>query len=213
VSEVVVHGATSAGVCAAVAAAEAGATVTMLAPTGHVGGMTSGGLGYTDVGDVRVVGGMAARFRRAVAEHYGVPVGTFAGPEPHVAERIFLRWLDHPRIEVLAGRDVRAARTSDGRITEIVTDDGRVLTGGVFVDASYEGDLLALAGVPYAIGREDRGLYGETWAGRRELLPAGTPCRRSSRRSATIPPASRKVRCCRNCVRGRSRRSAPATVA
>ena len=165
------HGATSAGVCAAVAAAEAGAKVTVLAPTGHVGGMTSGGLGYTDVGDVRVLGGMAARFRQAVAEHYRVPVGTFAGPEPHVAEQIFLRWLDHPRIEVLAGRDVRDVRTGDGRITEVVTDDGRVLTGGVFIDASYEGDLLALAGVPYAVGREDRGRYGETWAGRRELLP------------------------------------------
>ncbi len=166
------HGATSAGVCAAIAAAEAGATVTMLAPTGHVGGMTSGGLGYTDVGDVRVVGGMAARFRQAVAEHYGVPVGTYAGPEPHVAEQIFLRWLDdEPRIEMLAGRDVRGARTSDGRITEVVTDDGRVLTGGVFIDASYEGDLLALAGVPYVVGREDRARYGETWAGRRELLP------------------------------------------
>lgn len=171
-SEIVVHGATSAGVCAAVAAAEAGATVTVLAPTGHVGGMTSGGLGYTDVGDARVVGGMAARFRHAVAEYYGVPVGSYAGPEPHVAEQIFLGWLDsNPRIEILAGCDVRDVRTSDGRITEVVTADDRVLTGGIFIDASYEGDLLALAGVPYAVGREDQSLYGEIWAGRRELLP------------------------------------------
>ena len=58
----------------------------LLEPGTHVGGMTSGGLGYTDLGDPRVVGGLAARFRQDVADHYGVPVGTYAGPEPHVAE-------------------------------------------------------------------------------------------------------------------------------
>lgn len=170
-AEVVVVGATSAGVCAAVAAAEAGASVLLLEPGQHVGGMTSGGLGYTDVGDIRVLGGMAARFRAEVAAHYGVPVGTYAGPEPHVAEAIFRRWLDHPRIEVVHGAAVRSAEVVDGTIRLVGTADGRTFGGGAFVDATYEGDLLALAGVPFAVGREDRSLYGEEFAGRREPVP------------------------------------------
>lgn len=170
-AEVVVYAATSAGVCAAAAAAEAGASVLLLEPGRHVGGMTSGGLGYTDIGDMRVLGGMAARFRQDVADHYGVPVGTYAGPEPRVAEGIFRRWLDRPRIQVVTGCAARSAELRDGRIVSVRCGDGRVYTGGVFIDASYEGDLLALAGVPFAIGREGRERYGERWAGRQELLP------------------------------------------
>jgi hypothetical protein len=170
-AEVVVHSATAAGVCAAVAAADAGAHVVLLEPGRHIGGMTSGGLGYTDLGDRRVVGGLAAMFRQAVADHYGVAVGTYAGPEPKVAESILRDWLDHPRIDVVQGCRPQSVDTCDGRITRVRTDDGRCFDAGVFVDASYEGDLMALAGVPYAVGREDRTLYGERWAGRREPLP------------------------------------------
>ena len=170
-TEVVVVGATSAGVCAAVAAAQAGASVVLLEPGQHVGGMTSGGLGYTDVGDVRVLGGAAARFRAEVAAHYGVPVGAWAGPEPHVAEAILRRWLDHPRIEVVLGARVVAADVRDRAVTAVRTADGRTWAGGAFVDATYEGDLLPLAGVPYAVGREDRSLHGEELAGRREPVP------------------------------------------
>ncbi|WP_346774919.1 FAD-dependent oxidoreductase [Cellulomonas sp. IC4_254] len=170
-ADVVVVGATSAGVCAAVAAAEAGATVLLLEPGEHVGGMTSGGLGYTDVGDVRVLGGMAARFRAEVAAHYGVPVGAYAGPEPHVAEAILRRWLDHPRIRVQHGAAVRSADVADRVIRSVRTAEGRTWGGAAFVDATYEGDLLALAGVPYRVGREDRSLHGETFAGRREPVP------------------------------------------
>ncbi len=170
-AEVVVVGATSAGVCAAVAAAEAGASVLLLEPGRHVGGMTSGGLGYTDVGDVRVLGGMAARFRADVAEHYGVAVGAYAGPEPHVAEAVFRRWLDQPRIRVELGAAVRSADVREAGVRSVTTSDGRTYGGGVFVDATYEGDLLALAGVPFAVGREDRALYGEEFAGRREPVP------------------------------------------
>jgi hypothetical protein len=171
VSEVVVYAATSAGVCAAVGAAEAGASVVLLEPGTHVGGMTSGGLGYTDVGDVRVLGGLAARFRQEVADHYGVAVGAYAGPEPHVAEAILRRWLDHPRIDVRFAWSLDRVLTGDGRITELRSREGGAVTGAVFVDASYEGDLLASAGLPHAIGREDRTRYGERWAGRQELRP------------------------------------------
>ncbi|SDT69264.1 FAD-dependent oxidoreductase [Jiangella sp. DSM 45060] len=170
-TEVVVYGATSGGVCAAVAAARAGASVVLLEPGRHVGGMTSGGLGYTDVGDVRVVGGMAGELRRAIADWYGVPVGHYAGPEPHVAEAIYLRWLEEAGVDVRFGSVLAAAVAVGGSIRSVTLADGSAVAGAVFVDASYEGDLLAAAGVPYAVGREARSLYGERYAGRQELVP------------------------------------------
>lgn len=169
--EVVVYAATSAGVCAAVAAAEAGASTVLLEPGRHVGGMTSGGLGYTDVGDVRVLGGMAARFRQAVADHYGVPVGHYAGPEPHVAEAIFREWLERAGVEVVFDARLGVVDAAGGRIRSLTTVAGDEFASAVFVDASYEGDLLAAAGVSSAVGREDRALHGEEFAGRREPAP------------------------------------------
>lgn len=171
-TDVVVYGATSGGVCAAVAAARTGASVVLLEPGHHVGGMTSGGLGYTDVGDVRVVGGMAGDLRRAVADWYRVPEGHYAGPEPYVAEAIHRRWLEEAGVDVRFGALLdTASKGPDGVIRAVVLGDGSEVAGAVFVDASYEGDLLAAAGVPYAVGREDRSLYCERYAGRQELVP------------------------------------------
>ncbi|MGV2982263.1 FAD-dependent oxidoreductase [Microbacterium sp. AGC85] len=170
-ADVVVYGATAAGVCAAVSAARHGARVAVVEPGRHIGGMTSGGLGYTDVGDLRALGGMASEFRAAMAEHYGVPIGHFAGPEPHVAEAIFHRWLDDSRVSVVLDAAVRMVEMRDRRIVSAAFSDGSVITGDVFVDAGYEGDLLAAAGVSYAVGREDRTLHGELFAGRREIAP------------------------------------------
>ncbi|GAB2931858.1 hypothetical protein GCM10027203_35240 [Nonomuraea fastidiosa] len=169
-AEVVVYGATSGGVCAAVAAARRGLDTVLLEPGRHVGGMTSGGLGYTDIGDVRVLGGMAAEFRQAVADAYGVAPGHYAGPEPHVAERIFSSWLERAGVEVVFDAPLRTVVTSGDRIFSAVTRQGDY-AGGVFVDASYEGDLMAAAGVGYRVGREDRSLHGERFAGRREVMP------------------------------------------
>jgi hypothetical protein len=107
--------------------------------------MVSGGLSWTDVGDIRVLGGFARRFYAAVAEHYGAALWELPGPEPHVAERLLEGFL--------AGVDVR--------LGEMEAPDA-----AVYVDAGYEGDLLASLGVPYAVGRESRELYGERWAGR-----------------------------------------------
>jgi FAD dependent oxidoreductase len=158
-ADVVVYGATAAGVTAAVAAHEAGAKTTLMGPDRHVGGMVSGGLSWTDVGDTRVVDGITGRFYAAVADHYGAPLWGVKGPEPHVAERLLLELLD--------GIDVRL----DEPLTDVTVADGRIrrvnsIEAAVFVDAGYEGDLMAAAGVPYAVGRESRTLYGETWAGR-----------------------------------------------
>jgi len=151
VTDVAVYGATACGVAAAVGASEAGASVVLVEPGSHVGGMTSGGLSWTDVGDTRVLGGFARRFYVAVAERYGAPLWSVRGPEPRVAEELLTAMLD--RVDVQLG-------TTD------------VPDAAVYVDASHEGDLLPRFRVPYAVGREARELYGETWAGRQ---PAWRP--------------------------------------
>jgi len=170
-AEVIVYGATSAGVCAAVAAARSGAQTVLVEPGRHVGGMTSGGLGYTDVGDVRVLGGLAREFRDAVAQHYGVSPGHYAGPEPHVAEQIMLSWLEQARVDVRFGERIESVVTAGAEIDELVLASGARLRPGVAIDASYEGDLLAAAGVETAIGRESRSVHGERFAGRQEIKP------------------------------------------
>ncbi|WP_158890922.1 FAD-dependent oxidoreductase [Amycolatopsis anabasis] len=170
-SELVVYGATAAGVAAAVAAARHGVEVTVVEPGRHVGGMVSGGLGYTDLGDPRVLGGLAREFSVAVGEYYGVAPGHYAGPEPHAAEEIFRAWLDRAGVRVVLGTALASVDTVDGSITALRGTDGRDYRAGVFVDASYEGDLLAAAGVGYRVGREGRAAYGETLAGRREPAP------------------------------------------
>src|SRR3954447_27064599 len=138
-TEVLVYAATSAGVCAAVAAAEAGAAVRLLEPGRHLGGMTSGGLGYTDIGDSRVLGGLATRFRNAVAAHYGVAPGRYAGPEPHVAEQIFREWLERAGVDVVFDARIASVEKTGGTITAITTTTGERHAAAVFVDASYEG--------------------------------------------------------------------------
>jgi hypothetical protein len=145
VTDVAVYGATACGVMAAVAAREAGAETVLVEPGRHVGGMVSGGLGCTDVGDVRVLGGLARRFYQAVADHYGAALWAVQGPEPHMAARLLE--------SMLAGVDVRLG-------------ERELPEAAVVVDASYEGDVMAARGVPYAVGRESRDLHGERWAGR-----------------------------------------------
>jgi hypothetical protein len=151
-SDVVVYGATGAGVMAAAAAREAGAETVLVEPGRHVGGMVSGGLSWTDLADERAVGGLARRFYERVAAHYGVPLWGVRGPEPHVAERLLGDLLD--------GVDVRLEQRD-------------VPDAAVYVDASYEGDLLPRFGVPYAVGRESRALHGERWAGRQPAYRPG----------------------------------------
>ncbi|NUT55939.1 MAG: FAD-dependent oxidoreductase, partial [Thermoleophilia bacterium] len=93
-TDVAVFGATACGVMAAVAARAAGADVVLVEPGRHVGGMVSGGLSWTDVGDTRVLGGLARRFYQAVADHYGTPLWALRGPEPHDAEQLLEGMLD-----------------------------------------------------------------------------------------------------------------------
>jgi hypothetical protein len=152
VTDVCVYGATASGVAAAVAAVEAGAGTTLVDPGTHVGGMVSGGLSWTDVGDESVIRGFARRVYAAVADHYDVPLWGVKGPEPHIAEALLAGMLN--------GVDVRLG-------------ERELPDAAVYVDASYEGDLLPRFGVPYAVGRESRELYGETWAGRQPATRPG----------------------------------------
>lgn len=168
-ADVVVFGATAAGVAAAVASASAGASTILVGPDTHVGGMVSGGLSWTDLGDVRAIGGLARELHQRVADHYDAPLWSLKGPEPHVAERILEQLLEGAGVEVRLGERLVDV---EGSIDAINTRGGRY-EAGVFVDASYEGDLLAAAGVPYAVGREPRELYAETWAGRQPATRPG----------------------------------------
>jgi hypothetical protein len=152
VTDVCVVGATAAGVAAAVGAREAGAHVVLVERGRHIGGMVSGGLSWTDVGDVRVLGAFARRFHAAVADHYGEPLWSLRGPEPHVAETILTSFLE--------GVDVRLG-------CDALPD------AAVYVEATYEGDLLPRNGVPFRVGREPRSLHGERWAGRQPATRPG----------------------------------------
>jgi hypothetical protein len=170
VTDVVIYGATAAGVMAAVAAARDGASVVLLEPGRHVGGMVSGGLGRADIErQEALIGGLALEFARRLGRVYGTDAAWRY--EPSAAERILADLLTEQRVDVRLGwRLADAGRT--GRIGEIQGADGDTLAASVFIDATYEGDLLAAAGVSHAIGREGRSTHGERLAGRRELLPS-----------------------------------------
>lgn len=163
-ADVVVYGATSGGVTAAVRAARDGLSVVLLVFGDHVGGMTTGGLGTTDVGDARTVGGLARAFYGEVAAVYGAPAPHW-DVEAHVGEEILERWLSEAGVTVHRRRHLASVRQNGGGLTELRTDDGSTYRAKVYVDASYEGDLLAAAGVTYTLGREASTVYSESVAG------------------------------------------------
>ncbi|TCC41215.1 FAD-dependent oxidoreductase [Kribbella speibonae] len=163
-ADVVVYGATSGGVTAAVRAARSGLRVVLLAFDDRVGGMTASGLGETDVGDAQTIGGLAREFYSDVAAAYHAPDPHWK-VEAHVAEEIFLRRLADAGVVLHRRRHLLDVTKTGNRITELRTDDGSSYRGQVYVDASYEGDLLAAAGVSYTVGRESSGVYGESIAG------------------------------------------------
>ena len=172
--DVCIYGGTSAGVVAARSAALEGYSVVIVEPSGHIGGLTTGGLGLTDIGNKQVVQGLSRQFYRELGKHYGkLESWVF---EPHVAQEIMDEYMAHPRITVLRHTGIRKLRKHNTHITLMHTlrldREGRVLGRGplirakVFIDASYEGDLLPASGVSYAVGRESSAQYGESWNGR-----------------------------------------------
>ena len=175
--QVVVYGGTAGGVIAAVSAAREGLKVALLEPGNHLGGMVSGGLSYTDIGKREVIGGYALEFYWRVGNHYETRrYGHDAGwyHEPHVAEQVLRAMLDEARVTVLTGHRLRekdGVSKSGMRVEEIFTENGSSFLADVFVDSSYEGDLMAQAGVSYTWGRESMAQYGESLAGVRAETP------------------------------------------
>jgi len=191
-ADVIIYGGTSAAVTAAVQAAEMGKSVIVVSPDKHLGGMTSSGLGFTDTGNKEVIGGLARRFYQLIFEHYDKPEAwnwqkrseygnrgqgnpAIEGDkrtqwifEPHVAEESFEKMISHPGIMLF--RDEWIVRDSgvskiNGVIKSINTISGKSFKGKVFIDATYEGDLMAAAGVTYTVGREANAVYNEKWNG------------------------------------------------
>src|SRR5690606_35857094 len=186
-ADLIVYGGTSAGIISAVQAKKSGKTVIVVSPDRHLGGLSSGGLGFTDTGDKSVIGGLARDFYHRVYLHYednvawrwqrhaeygnkgqGTPAmdgvaRTMWIFEPHVAEQIFENYVKEYDLDVR--RDEWLDRESgvvveDGRITAITTLGGHTYIGKMFIDATYEGDLMAAAGVSYHVGREANNVYG-----------------------------------------------------
>ena len=185
--DIVVYGATPAGVAAALQAKRMGKTVTLLEPSKHIGGLTASGLGWTDSGDKAVVGGISREFYRNIRKHYQKPESwTFEKREdyrlfregedamwtfePKVAEMVMFSMLRAEGIEPRLGqRLVRSkgmgVEKQDGRIVSIRLEGGERVRGKVFLDATYEGDLMAEAGIPFHVGREGAAEFNETLAG------------------------------------------------
>lgn len=169
--DIAVYGATAGGAVAAIAAAGEGRRVLLIEPRRHVGGMVSGGLGWTDRGEVDVIGGLARQFYERVWRHYGVEPWGVLGPEPHVAEAILRDWLRQAGVDIAFEAPLLDVAKEGRSIRRIVMANGETVAANVFIDASYEGDLLAGADVSYAVGRESRSLHGESWAGRQPIRP------------------------------------------
>ena len=191
--DLVVYGGTSGGIVAAIQARALGKSVVLVEPGRHLGGLSSGGLGATDIGNKAAIGGLSREFYGRLGRHYAdpsawvreaQPEGRRGGEgeaeawlfEPHVAERVFRDWLAE------AGIEVRLERRLDRGPGGVVKRGGRIvsirtlpalgrsgppedLAGGMFIDATYEGDLMAAAGVTYRVGREANTLHGETLNG------------------------------------------------
>ncbi len=162
-ADVCIYGGTSAGVIAAVQLAERGKRVVIAEFGHHLGGLSAGGLGATDIGNKRAIGGWAREFYRRVGRHYGKEESwTF---EPHAAEGIFRDLLAERGIPVEFGQRLAAVRKEGNRITEICCESGDIFRAEIFIDAGYEGDLLARAGVSHHIGRESNTVYDEAYNG------------------------------------------------
>ena len=186
--DLVIYGGTSGAVAAAVQAKKMGKTAVIVSPDKHLGGLSAGGLGWTDTGDKSVIGGVARDFYHRIWQHYDRPdswrqqqksdygnrgQGTPAMDgenrtmwifEPHAAEKVFEDLVREHQIPVL--RDewldrAKGVKKSGARITAITTLSGKTYTGKMFLDATYEGDLMAAAGIDYHVGRESRAQYSE----------------------------------------------------
>lgn len=187
--DVVVYGGTSSGIIAAVQAKRMGKSVVIIEPSNHLGGLTTGGLGATDIGNKQAIGGLARDFYHRVWQHYQSDASwnretrdaynarnprhdandkTMWTFEPHAASKIYRDMLGEAKIEPSMNERLdrrRGIRKSGPRIESITMESGRTFAAKMFIDATYEGDLMAAAGVAYHVGREANDIYRETLNG------------------------------------------------
>jgi len=191
-ADVIIYGGTSAAVTAAAQTAKMGKTVIVVSPDKHLGGMSSSGLGFTDIGNKSVIGGLSREFYQRIYQYYQKPEtwkwqkrkeygnkgqGTPAIDgknktmwifEPSIAEKVFEDFIKEYKINVYRDEWLdrqNGVKIKDGKIISIKTLSGSEYKGKIFIDATYEGDLMAAAGVSYYVGREANGVYGEHWNG------------------------------------------------
>lgn len=191
-ADIIIYGGTSAAIIAAVEVVKSGKTVLIVSPDQHLGGLTSGGLGFTDTGNKAVIGGLSREFYHRVWLHYKDDAawnwqnqsdfgnkgqGTVAMDgefrtmwlfEPHVAEKVFEDFVKENNIKVLRGEWLdrnKGVIKKKGEIISFSTLSGKVFKGKMFIDATYEGDLMAAAGISYHVGREGNAKYNETFNG------------------------------------------------
>lgn len=160
--DVVVYGGTSAGVIAAVTAKRMGKTVIVIEDHEHLGGMSSSGLGFTDHGNEQAIQGAAREFYERLGKKYDKDIAW--QHEPHVAEEVFMEMIKEYKIPFLLNENLdlqNGVEIKDNRIAQITLESGKKLTAAMFIDASYEGDLMAHAGVSFTYGRESESTYGE----------------------------------------------------
>lgn len=193
-ADIIIYGGTSSGIASAVATSRGGKSVLLLVPGKHLGGLTTGGLGATDIGNKAAIGGIAREFYERIHRHYAKPeawtwesapdasaaagqerskdplVATTGRPtrwtfEPHVAMAIYREMLAEAKVEPIFGPGLARVERDGRRITSISMENGDIYQGRMFIDATYEGDLMAKAGVSYTVGRESNAQYGETLNG------------------------------------------------
>lgn len=174
-ADVVILEATPSGIMAAIAAAKDGHSVVIITAYKHVGGMRTSGLSMPNLTVRETLGGLGREFHNRVHQYYAVTYGPESQQvkdckngfffEPHVAEKIFLDWLLDSGVDVLSEEHILSVQMKGPTITSVTTSKNRRVSGKVFIDASYEGDLLAMAGASFDIGRDSRAMYGEKLAG------------------------------------------------
>ncbi|MDX1564299.1 MAG: FAD-dependent oxidoreductase [Phycisphaeraceae bacterium] len=183
--DVVIYGGTSAAVIAAVQVKKMDKTVVVVSPDKHLGGLSAGGLGWTDSGKKAAIGGLSRNFYQRIKKHYDDPKAWRQQKpsqykryrpnddamwvfEPHVAEKVFENLVAEYKIPVHRDQWLdrkKGVKKQGARIVSITTLGGKTYAGTMFIDGTYEGDLMAAAGVDFHVGREANSVYGETLNG------------------------------------------------
>lgn len=189
-ADVVIYGGTSAGISAAIQSSRMGKSVLLIEPTSRIGGLTTGGMGQTDIGNKQAIGGISREFYENIKTYYDDPrnwkwqkkseyldggqtrtekgensMWTF---EPSAALAVYTDMINQENITLVYNQRLNrkgGVKKTNGKIESIQMESGQLFSGAIFIDATYEGDLMASSGVTYTYGRESNDQYGETLNG------------------------------------------------